>query len=102
MGRIPPTAGGFIASLALPACAVRLPLSLCRPQQLDRLIEELEDGCERCVAAWQDVSVLAGRLVLAMEEAEGEPGVFEAEVLNQIVRYTREDGLSTVRRTSQD
>ena len=87
-------------SMVLAQCAVRLPLSLCRPQQLDRLIEELEDGCERWVAAWQGVPVLAGRLVLAMEEAEGEPEVFEAEVLDQRVRYTREEGLSTVRRIS--
>ena len=89
-------------SMVLAQCAVRLPLSLCRPQRLDRLIEELEDGCERWVAAWQNVSVLAGRLVLAMEEAEAEPGVFEAEVLDQRVRYTREDGLSTVRREIQN
>ena len=86
-------------SMVLAQCAVRLPLSLCRPQQLDRLIAELEDGCERWVAAWQNVPVLAGRLVLAMEEVEGEPGVFEATVLDQRVRYTREEGLSTVRRT---
>lgn len=85
-------------SMVLAQCAVRLPLSLCRLQQLDRLIEELEDGCERWVAAWQGVPVLAGRLALAMEEAEGEPGAFEATVLDQRVRYTREEGLSTVRR----
>ena len=87
-------------SMVLAQCAVRLPLSLCRPQQLDRLIEELEDDCERLVAAWQDVPVLAGRLVLAMEE--GETGVFEAIVLDQRVRYTREEGLSTVRRIYKD
>lgn len=85
-------------SMVLAQCAVRLPLSLCRPQQLDRLIEELEDGCERWVVAWQNVPALAGRLVLAMEEVEGEPGVFEATALDQCVRYTREEGLSTVRR----
>ncbi|WP_246060793.1 CRISPR-associated helicase Cas3' [Enorma burkinafasonensis] len=85
-------------SMVLAQCAVRLPLSLCRPQQLDRLIGELEDGCERWVAAWQDVPVLAGRLVLAMEGVEIEPGVLEATVLDQRVRYTREEGLSTVRR----
>ena len=85
-------------SMVLAQCAVRLPLTLCRPQQLDKLIEELESGCERWVATWQGVPVLAGRLVLAMEEAEGAPGVFEAEVLDQIVRYTREEGLSTAHR----
>lgn len=87
-------------SMVLAQCAVRLPLSLCRSQQLDGLIEELEDGCERLVAAWQGVPVLAGRLVLAMEKVEGEPGTFEATVLDQRVRYTREEGLSTVRRIS--
>ena len=89
-------------SMVLAQCAVRLPLSLCRPQQLDRLIEELEDCCERWVAAWQDVPALAGRLVLAMEEAEGEPEVFEATVFNQCVRYTKEEGLSTARRIYKD
>lgn len=84
-------------SAVLAQCAVRLPASLCRPQQLDRLIEELESGCERWVAAWQGVPVLAGRLALAMEEAEGEPEAFEVTVLGQCVRYTREAGLSTVR-----
>ena len=85
-------------SMVLAQCAVRLPLSLCHLQLLDRLIAELEGGCERWVAAWQDVPVLVGRLVLAMEEVKGEPGTFEATVLDQRVRYTREDGLSTVRR----
>lgn len=84
-------------SMVLAQCAVRLPLSLCRLQQLDRLIEELEDGCERWVAAWQGVPVLSGRLALAMEEIGGEPGAFEATVLDQRVRYTKEEGLSTVR-----
>lgn len=87
-------------SMVLAQCAVRLPLSLCRPQLLDRLIEELEDGCERWVAAWQGVPALAGRLVLVMEEVDGETGTFEATVLGQRVRYTREDGLSTVRRVN--
>lgn len=85
-------------SMVLSQCAVRLPLSMCRLQQLDRLIEELEKGCEHWVAAWQCVPVLAGRLVLAMEEVEGEPGAFETTVLDQCIRYTREEGLSTARR----
>lgn len=80
----------------LAQCAVRLPLSLCRPQQLNKLVEELERGCERWAAAWQTVPVLAGRLAFAMEEVEDEPGVFEAPLLGHRVRYAREDGLSTV------
>ena len=83
----------------LAQCAVRLPASLCRPQQIDRLIEELEGGCERWAAAWQGVPVLAGRLALAMEESDGEPEAFETTVLGQCVRYTREEGMSTVRRS---
>ena len=85
-------------SMVLSQCAVRLPLSMCRLQQLDRLIEELEKGCGHWVAAWQCVPVLAGRLVLAMEEVEGEPGAFETTVLDQCIRYTREEGLSTAHR----
>lgn len=85
-------------SMVLSQCAVRLPLSMCRLQLLDRLIEELEKGCEHWVAAWQCVPTLAGRLALAMEEVEGEPGAFETTVLDQCVRYTREEGLSTARR----
>ena len=84
-------------SAVLAQCTVRLPASLCRPQQIDRLIEELEGGCERWAAAWQGVPVLAGRLALAMEESDGEPEEFETTVLGQRVRYTREVGLSTVR-----
>lgn len=86
-------------SAVLAQCAVRLPASLCRPQQIDRLIEELEGGCERWAAAWQGVPVLAGRLALAMEESDGEPEEFETTVLGQRVRYTREEGLSTARRS---
>lgn len=93
-----PTAYGpdWALAMLVAQCAVRLPLALCRPQDFDRLIAELESGCERWVAAWQDVSVLAGRLVLVLEEADGEPEVYEAKVLDQRVRYTREEGLSTV------
>lgn len=82
----------------LAQCAVRLPLSLCRPQQIDALIEELERGCERWVVSWQEIPVLAGRLVLAMEEIVDEPGTFEASVLGQCVRYARGEGLATTHR----
>lgn len=87
---------GLVSVLA--QCAVRLPLSLCQPSKLDTLIKELEAGCERWVMAWQDIPILSGRLVLAMEEIEGESGVFEANVLDQRVRYSVDQGLSTARR----
>lgn len=99
-GQVVPTAFEPDSSLAMVVaqCAVRLPRSLCRPQQLDALIDELERGCGRWVAAWQEAPTLAGRLALALEETDGEPGAFEADVLGVTVRYTREEGLSTVRR----
>ena len=97
-GQVVPTAyePEWALATVLAQSAVRLPLALCRPQQLDELIEELESGCERWVVLWQGTSVLAGRLALALEEVE--PGIFEAPVLDVTLRYTREEGLSTVRR----
>lgn len=97
-GQVVPTSyePEWTLATVLAQSAVRLPLALCRPQQLDELIEELESGCERWVAFWQGTSVLAGRLALALEEVK--PGVFEAPVLDVTLRYTREEGLSTVRR----
>lgn len=79
-------------------CCVRLPASMCRPGQVDQLIEELERGCEHWVAAWQENPVLAGSLALALEEVDGESGAFEGTLLGYRVRYTREEGLSAVRR----
>ena len=75
---------------------VRLPLSLCRQDKIDQLIDVLEKQCGQWIASWQEVSLLAGRLVLALEEAEEKSNVFEATVLGQRLQYSKEEGLSTV------
>jgi CRISPR-associated endonuclease/helicase Cas3 len=78
-------------------CAVRLPLSACPISREDECIGELEEKCGRYVGAWQESPWLAGRLLLPMREMDD--GSFEATVLGNELRYTRRDGLSTVRRT---
>lgn len=75
-------------------CAVRLPISMCNPEDLDGLIGALEKGCGKWVAAWQSSTWLAGRLVLPMEMEED--GVLSATVYRRTLRYTSEGGLSTV------
>lgn len=71
--------------------AVRLPLELCRQDQLERLITELEDGCEDKVGVWQESSVLAGSLVLFMQTCGH--GTYTAKLCDRDVFYSREDGL---------
>lgn len=73
--------------------AVRLPLELCRADQIDRLIDELEDACCERIGAWQESEFLAGSLVLFMHEVER--GVFAAELCGRAVHYSRDAGLST-------
>lgn len=80
-------------------CAVRLPLSACPVSLEDECIEELEEKCGRYVGAWQESPWLAGRLLLPMREMGD--GSFEATVLGNELRYTRLDGLSTVRGESK-
>ncbi len=86
-GQIPPDDVARVAAQS----AVRLPLSLCRPEPIDGLIDELEDSCGNYVGAWQESPWLAGRLALLLERVE--EGVFETTVLGHCVRYTRERGL---------
>ena len=83
-------------SMVLAQCSVRLPLSLCRQDKIDQLIDVLEKQCGQWIASWQEVSLLAGRLVLALEKSEEKPNVFEATVLGQRLQYSNEEGLSTV------
>lgn len=87
IGEIPPDDVARVAAQS----AVRLPLSLCRPDCIDELIDELEGSCGNYVGAWQESPWLAGRLALLLERRE--EGVFEATVLGHCVRYTRERGL---------
>lgn len=76
-------------------CAVRLPLSMCSLDKLDELIDELEENCGKWTAAWQDSPWLAGRLVLALRQEDGDE--FVADVCGWRVSYTRRGGLATVR-----
>lgn len=76
-------------------CAVRLPLSMCSLDKLDELIDELEENCGKWTAAWQDSPWLAGRLVLALWQEDGDE--FVADVCGWRVSYTRRGGLATVR-----
>ncbi len=87
VGEIPPDDVARVAAQS----AVRLPLSLCRPECIDELIDELEGSCGNYVGAWQESSWLAGRLALLLERRA--EGVFETTVLGHCVRYTRERGL---------
>lgn len=73
--------------------AVRLPLELCRPDQIDRLIGELEDACCERIGAWQESEFLAGSLVLFMREVKA--GLFSTELCGKTVFYSRDAGLST-------
>lgn len=79
-------------------CAVRLPLSMCSLDKLDELIDELEENCGKWTAAWQDSPWLAGRLVLALRQEDGDE--FVADVCGWRVSYTRRGGLATVRGVS--
>lgn len=76
-------------------CAVRLPLSMCSLDKLDELIDELEENCGKWTAAWRDSPWLAGRLVLALRQEDGDE--FVADVCGWRVSYTRRGGLATVR-----
>lgn len=82
-------------ALLLAQSAVRLPAAMCRPERLDGLIDELERGCENLVGAWQNSSLLAGCLLLPLEDADD--GELAATVFGWRVSYTRQRGLSAVR-----
>lgn len=72
-------------------CSVRLPLSLCRPEELDNLINELEESCGQYAIAWMDSRWLSGRLALILERDED--GELAAYVRGQKVLCTRGEGL---------
>ena len=96
---IPPDS---IAKLAT-QCSVRLPQSLCGIDRIDRLIEELEEGCGRWIGAWFESEWLAGRLAIALETKDGGPGgsTLHAQVMGHDLWYSKEEGL-VVRRSSKD
>lgn len=75
-------------------CSVGLPSSMCRPDQLDQLIDELEVLCGERVSAWQDSYWLAGKLALFLQRCED--GSFVTETHGFSVTYSREDGLAAI------
>lgn len=100
-------AGAFIPTDWIPSSevaqiaaqsSVRLPQSLCCERDFDKLITELEARCSGLMA-WQESPWLKGSLVLFLEE--GEEGVFETELCGKRVTYTRERGLSTIRKEKE-
>lgn len=76
-------------------CLVRLPQALCRLDQLDELIGELEDECGDEVVLWQESPWLAGKLALFLND-DG------LENLSAVLRgwrltYSRRNGLEYAR-----
>jgi CRISPR-associated endonuclease/helicase Cas3 len=71
------------------SCALRLPPALSAPGVIDATIADLESQC--WVAAWQRSPLLAGQLVLVLDQ-EG-----RAEVAGRELHYTREHGLEVSR-----
>lgn len=71
------------------SCALRLPGSLTRdPRRLDAVIAELEHDY---VSAWQASPLLAGQLVMVLDEHG------RRELVGQQLQYTRALGLEVVR-----
>ena len=71
--------------------AVRLPQSLCRPEEIEGLINELEEACGLYVGSWQESPWLAGCLPLLLERAEN--GRLRTTLRGRTVTYSREEGL---------
>lgn len=86
---------GRSLALLLAQSSVRLPAVMCRPEHLDELIDELEEGCGAYVGAWQDSAELAGCLLLPLEDVGG--GELAATVFGWRVSYTRRRGLAATR-----
>ena len=84
---VPPQSVARVAS----QCSVRLPASMCQPEQIDQLINELEEKCGDRVSAWQESFWLAGSLPLFLHRATDES--FVGEILSFKLAYSREEGL---------
>ncbi len=75
---------GATAQLAAQS-AVRLPQSLCRPEELEGLIDELEKTCGPYVGSWQDSPWLAGFLVLLLERVRLPQSLCRPEELEGLI-----------------
>jgi CRISPR-associated endonuclease/helicase Cas3 len=92
---------GDALAKAISQSAVRLPSSLCLPDKIDNLVNELEEGCGRWVAAWQDSPLLAGRLALRMESGDVD-GEFVADIAGRHLVYSRLQGQEILPRNSHN
>ena len=71
--------------------AVRLPAALCSPDNIDELISELEKRCGSLLGAWRDAPLLAGSLVLVLEDIGN--GVFGTDLCGRFIRYDERVGI---------
>ena len=76
-------------------CAVRLPVSMCRPDRIDHLIDVLEQGCFDDVWVWRESPWLAGRLAVILDEETGDGGtIWHTTVDGFDMRYDPDAGLT--------
>lgn len=78
-------------AMLLAQSSVRLPIQMCRYEDIDDLIEDLEEQCGPWAGAWQESYWLAGRLALILEQEEG--GYLSATVHGWKVIYSQRNGL---------
>lgn len=76
--------------------AVRLPQSLCKTEQIEGVIEELEKACGPLVGSWQESPWLAGCLPLLLRR--GEDGRLGTTLMGRLVTYSRQEGLVVERK----
>lgn len=84
-----------LAKLAVQS-TVRLPLSLCRPEEIESLVSALEEMDEPFVGMWQESPWLQGQLVLPLR---GDGDLLSAEITlsgekKWLISYAREIGLT--------
>ena len=83
-----------VAKVAI-QCAVRLPISICVPDHIDALIDELEAACSDRIAAWQESYWLAGQLPLLLHKQRD--GSYSTELQGFAVGYSQREGLTVSR-----
>jgi hypothetical protein len=84
-----------VARLAA-ACAVLLPMRLCLPHLIDKLIETLERrACDAGVEIWQESPYLSGLLPLILDEN------LQTELCGYDIEYSEAMGLSVSRKDGE-
>lgn len=75
---------------AIASSSVRLPRRVCRPNNIDAIIAELESRCGALLGAWEESPLLAGALVLVLDQLA--PGVFGTDLGGAHLEYTQDYG----------